>query len=882
MGPQGAKKASEGPKGAKPANKSMLAEAGSQFVGGLNDVTGMLATPFQAVFGDAVIGGPEGVVEFRGPEEALARRGEIGLPGRATEEPTGMVGRGMRIAGQTAAAGPILGRALGFVSQPAQASTMLGRVGGFFQKTASTAGASFARAPGVTTAVETGLGFTAGATGFVAGQMFPDSDAAVFVGDIIGGTLPALTPTSLAIKAAGGTRNLFNRIRKPFTPVGGKKRAAARVQRSVPEDQRGAAVDELGKATTIDPETGDPVLTTAQRSSEPGILSLERAIMESSEQLTRDADAQIARANDIIQRSLADLGDSTPAAAQSQIEDAHKYLDSLLDARVRIAAQRTAERIDALGPSATREQTNLIADAELRSALRAGRTQERELYQLIPEDAPTPFTQVKTRFDAFRRDLGRAQSGDVPAIAKRFLNDKSDDFFGNIEDFPDGTTSIKELRALQGKLREVSRNARAGDSKNLNKARIADSLADAITEDVAHTQAGPEVADAVQTAVEFSRNLHERFSRGTVGKLLGRRVAGDPSVPPGLSLEESIGMAGPKARVALDDLMRAFDSPEAPGSDLIMSATQDHIRHRFLMAAVEQGNLNVRSARRFINQNQEILNRLPGLRRQMQEAVDSGDLLALSSRQRSRVTLDDPRVSKATMLIEKGPVDTFRSIARLKPQEAARETQSLINRTLRDSTGEALAGLKSGFVQFLLSGSRLSGRDVTGRSFLSGFALRDLLEEPGTRAAVNRLFSKEELNRIGILTRDLIRMERRRGATIPAEGIIGDKPSKLVDTMARMTGAGVGGAQSSRIGVGGEIQMANIMSTRFRELADAFVKNSPDRLLRDAILDDKLFKELLQAELEEGGKKLPDVARQRLNAWAAAVLAENGGAFEEQ
>ena len=44
---------------------------------------------------------------------------------------------------------------------------------------------------------------------------------------------------------------------------------------------------------------------------------------------------------------------------------------------------------------------------------------------------------------------------------------------------------------------------------------------------------------------------------------------------------------------------------------------------------------------------------------------------------------------------------------------------------------------------------------------------------------------------------------------------------------------------------------------------------------------EELFKELLQSNLEEGGKALSKTATRRLNAWTATVTAEYGGAFEE-
>lgn len=111
------------------------------------------------------------------------------------------------------------------------------------------------------------------------------------------------------------------------------------------------------------------------------------------------------------------------------------------------------------------------------------------------------------------------------------------------------------MRGLQSKLREVARNSRSGDNANLNRARIADSLADAITDDIALTEGGEEVAGLVQAAVGYSRDLNNKFRKGTVGNLLGYKQ-GAPKVPSGLVLENSIGVSGARAREALMILLK--------------------------------------------------------------------------------------------------------------------------------------------------------------------------------------------------------------------------------------------------------------------------------------------------------------------------------------
>ena len=167
-----------------------------------------------------------------------------------------------------------------------------------------------------------------------------------------------------------------------------------------------------------------------------------------------------------------------------------------------------------------------------------------------------------------------------------------------------------------------------------------------------------------------------------------------------------------------------------------------------------------------------------------------------------------------------------------------------------------------------------------GRKFISGFSLRDTLQN--TRSSASRLFSADEIKRLDTIVDDLVKLEKRRAATIPPEGIIADKPHKLVETIAGITGAAAGRSEARMMGVGGTVQIPGIMAERFRALAKAGIKDPAGRLMRDIIFDEALFKELLQSSLEDGGKTLSKVAARRLNIWTASVLAEYGGAFEQE
>ena len=877
----------EVPKELIPEEKNYAQKLLGQAVAGVDDIVGLAAKPLQRTFGD-IIYTPEGGWQAIGPEEATRRQEEGTLPsfpGKAKGDPEDAFQAGARMFGQTAMLGPIAGRLAGAI-KPVKtiADTRLGRVKQFPQKLGNQMGERFKQQPIRTTVGDAGLGFTAGMGGHVASQIFPDSSAAKFVGEIVGGIAPQFLIVRLAAKAAGLLRQKASNFFHPLSDSGQLNRAKGRVNRAIPEENLGKSLDNINQPTTIDPATGKPVLTITQRTNEPGLLSLEESIADSSELLLREHDLQIANANKVIQAALRDVsgeGDESARAIAKTLQLANQYLDDLLATRIRIAAQTTSERVEQLGTSVTREQTNRIAREEIESALKAARAQEKELYKLIDPKVKAPFKKTLAKIKELKKELSRAEQGDMASVANIILNlskkRKSKD--GVVSPAPTLTT-IKELRGVQKKLRQFARNARAGENANFNAARIADKVADEITEDLADIKTHPEMVDAIQAAVAFSRNLHDRFSKGAVGKLLGKNVAGGEKVPAGETLERTIGLKDTTSREAMDDLLRIFDFPDAsiPGRGLVIDAAEDYMRGRFLVYAVHKGELNVKNAERFIAQHIELISRLPVLRHQLDEIIESGHALAIQERNRKRIHLDDPKVSKATMYIEKGAVAAFKDMAQLKPEEAVRQMQLLINRVAKDKTGEATKGLKSGFMEYLLQGARSGkGRDVKDIQFLSGVKLKEAINNPANKAMIEKLFDKQELARLEIITRDLIRLEHRIAAGKSLEGVIGDKPGTVIMLLAGIAGA----ASGRRMGnvIGGTIQVPGMIASRFRQLAESNVRDPVTRLLRDAMHDEKLFRALLEpVDVEVGLSKTTTSA---LNAWAFNVLAENGGVYDE-
>jgi hypothetical protein len=215
-------------------------------------------------------------------------------------------------------------------------------------------------------------------------------------------------------------------------------------------------------------------------------------------------------------------------------------------------------------------------------------------------------------------------------------------------------------------------------------------------------------------------------------------------------------------------------------------------------------------------------------------------------------------------MLEQGPEKAFRSV--LGARNPVTEMSNLVNMARRDTTGEALSGLKRAFSDYVQDSSR-SG------DYISGGKLDDFLSDPKTRAAMNKLFTKPEMRRWRIIQRTAERLDMQRRSNPAREGILGDEVGRGTTVIARLLGARLGTNIAERTGIGG-IQAQAIMSERFKDLLKQGLDPAKDLVAR-AIQDEGLFKELLMAEVSPTGE-ISETARRRLNAWLLTLGSDDG------
>lgn len=834
----------EGPLGRNPIVQEGLS-VGRQFAQGALEVLNIPMEGVDAIAGIMGYNIPRGprLFDFQPPESRMQQASNV--MGQSSIAALPVVGHGLRglRAGQ-AATGPV-----GAMTQEVARS-------------AATQPARFA-------ATELSAAAGAGAAGWEAERLWPDSPAAKAFAELGGGFAGGVAPFALgqAANVATGVgaslttgvpfagqliRRAGQSVREFLTPQGAFRRAQRRIRRASPD-----AEEMLRRAEEAD-VLPDAPLTIPQRAGDRGPLALERSVMESNPRLSQRRQEKFTEVNRAIRESLEQ--ELSPRRVDPQ--QAREYLNGMLDTRISQAMEISDQRLRELAPTATREDANRIAGEELRRVRNVANRQETQLYDNLPFDLPTPTDQVRIRYEHHKGKLTKARRKSMPDVARELLDRESPDFLGQ-------TTNFAELHGLRGELREVARIARS-EGRN-NQARIADDIADTVVDDLSNVSTrnmGESLRRQYETAIAFSRDKNDRFNRGDVGRLLGTNRDGGDQVPTDLTLETTIGRSGPRARVATDALLEAV---RRHGNEEVMrSHIEDFLKDQFNRATVRIGRaegrrIDSKAGAKFMRDNEDVLARFDGVRRQFRQAIQSGETVELLER------VTDSRVSRAAIFLNASPGREMDRI--LSSKEPARAVRDVIELAGRDPEGLATDGLRTAFLQRVLQRSEARARDLMDDPFTSGRHLERELSSPAARQIMEELYSQEGRRKLQTIVNTARRLDDARESPEAVEGILGDTPGVVTAIASRYGGAQFGNWLARNFG-GANIQTPAIFSAAFQNAARRGVSDPGTALLTEAMDggNPDLFRSLVLDA--SGSSERQDFVRTQLNAWLASVGAD--------
>jgi len=474
------------------------------------------------------------------------------------------------------------------------------------------------------------------------------------------------------------------------------------------------------------------------------------------------------------------------------------------------------------------------------------------LWGVVQKDIPIGTSNTREVYGSILADLPEAQMDDIPAVLKTAKILKGEE------------TTLNEMQGLRSKLLETARKARKeGD---WNKARICNDVSDAILDDfgiVAGRADTLEAAD-LQTALAATRKFKERFEGGIVGKILGYEKSGAPAISPELVLDVSIGRSKIKGSVDLD---KVIVTPEA------VAATERYLGRSFVDAATENGTVpfNPQKAQKWINSNEDILDKFPELRAKMSDAGSAqgcaGNIQAIMEARKK--ALRNPKVSVAAQFLG-APVD--KEVATiLKSKNPAGAVRELMRQARKNP--DAQEGLRHGFVEHLMESSRSGDFNDIGEKTLSGKAIIANLK--ANMGAYREVLTSKEISRIHRIAGELSKLEAfEKIGVIDLEKLL---TSEDAVSAIMMFGSRFGGAQAGRVAAGkfggGTVQTPGFFSKAAQKIMGKFIKDHTREMIQDAVLsqDEKLLKALLapinKPEVNAASRNNLRILNDRLNVW---------------
>jgi hypothetical protein len=744
-------------------------------------------------------------------------------------------------------------------------------------------GQSFKAAPKKTLGVEGLVGAGAGTAGFYAEQQFPNSPVATFVAEFAGGmgTEAALKTTGAIASVAGRSvtkgaakagksaleilpvvkvgkyiRDKFKRGQESMNPMARYDAARSRMERAGLREEEA----KTRMAANLDEpilEKSEEIMPFAMRAAEPMLLNIERAVMDSAKDgflLQQRADVLRQLNDDVIQ--AAEFGDAE--GLRVFLEGKSAYYQELMETRVSQAAADIEETLSGFRNVKSEKQANLIAASKLESYRKAARDTEKQLWKDIPDDVRVPTNNFTKKYEELENQLTKIKRADMPFAASwlakmKFGKNKGKTRIGQ-------TATIQEARDLVGELRRSARLDRSPfGEQNLNRARIADELAESINEDLLLSV--DEVSDgasaSVIDAVNYSRAFHDTWSKPSIDAVFERTTKGQRKIGDTQVLD-FLFSGSKNNRENFNSLMTAVKNDVA-----MRDSVKDYFRYNYF----SDDGFDLVAAERFMKSNKRLLDDMPDFKAEIQKAIETKNLGPIKEAKQRAIF--EPYINAATVFAGKPAPEAIRDV--LREAEPGKEMARLISLTRRDKTGRAKNGLKEAWSQHVLgvakTGNRSGALNVLGPKFVDGGTLDEMFNQKGVRTTLSMLFTPAEQARWGRIRATARRVSLAQGAKNLPEGVgVDNLASQILGTGARIVGARIGGA--STMSPGGSLQTASIVSSTLKEMFEAGIENPPAKIIADAVANKELFDALFETTDVKLAEKVVDAYKKGIIATA--------------
>ncbi len=689
-------------------------------------------------------------------------------------------------------------------------------------------------APRQFAATEVGLASGAGTGGAIAESYFPGDPSARMMGEVTGGFV---NPTRVVTGGYNITKNATLKVLQQFSQ-NAQETAAGKILREVITETGGdpRTVARLLRETTI---TGQELpLTSAQLTGSQALAAVEKKLVEHSAKFGAEVESNMNTSLDSLRTMIIHMGQSgNPADLQVAAQLRTAYVKTLLDARISMAQEQAStavSKITADTPGARLEISKQARQA-LDDAIADVRAVEKEMWGAVDGTATGEISNLAGMWQKIKADTLPEFRDKLPSEVNAFIKRIT----GSEENA--GMASVAELRQLRTELLNRARMAMEGAQPDRDSARIYGRLAESVLDDLDAAFTGDTAYDQARL---FSRELNDAFTRTFAGKATARGAYGD-RIPPEILMRRATAGNAESRAIQLQELEEATRFLSLRGLDdsqESLNAMMDAQERMIRLAAADSidpvtNAVNPKMLQKFINDNEVLLNRFPGLKDQLQDAVTS-DVAAKRLTKMNSGRID--RVENQTFygtLAKNDPISITKRALTSDTQE--KDFASLINVALKaKDSKKAVDGLKSSVYE---SAIRIATNRQNGVLDITKF--RVLLTKPavaGGKSPIQMMqeagvITKQEvdsLNKIFKVAQNIEKSTKPGTAVEVREGTT----DMIYKAIARMVGSRATSAVAKQTG-GNYGGRSIIVAQTGARMGDEILRKLPMQKVQDVLIE---------------------------------------------
>ena len=699
-------------------------------------------------------------------------------------------------------------------------------------------------------------------------------------GELVGNLVGSITPSVVMAPVRSLTRAAGNAL---GVTKEAQTRTAAKVLEANSLDSSKAQImdDSIQPPQVTNPKTGqleDATVSTGEILDDPFLMNLQRIVTP---------DKRAYRINQLKQQEMADTvqefgGD---VATVDKLKAISVFSDKVASTVVKVKdrvtkalenSKKIASKLDVKG---NMDEISSKSNTQIRAAEDMAKKEENALYEAVVDgkfDVSSP-KKVAKELILSKETISSVDDYDpilfeladfTPTEIKNLPKKVQALIKANKEVSLKNTSTSAQVNALRTRLNEIRRDA--DGAGKFNKGRLIGKVVDSLIDDIQPLNKASVVAlKQTEKARAFSRSMHDTFTKGPLGRLLGYTRSGEVRTTGEKLLSKVLSNAnGSKGYEALEKSM-AGDPAKITE---MRQGVSEFMKAKFAYKVLDDnGVVNPGKVKKFIADNEHVLQYFGDLKTTMLDAR-SAEALAQSVGKAGAGRVKLIETQAAASRYTNGEVATQMESV-LKSKTPQKDMKSLINLARKDPTGEALKGIKGSFFDSMRA--RITGQEGYSPEQLASFVKNN-------KPLIKQLYGEEGLGILeatskgaSIGSRTAPKMRTQEESLLAAKG----------QSLKAFSG-GVGIIVGTRLGklLGGHTMATAGIGKRVFEKIPGMTKllsSSADdaMFMLENALQDKQLAKALYTKVDDLNKQQLD----RLNKWLTkTAIATKGEAIPDE